>query len=44
MLEHPNPEAIYNNGKSMDAVAKWGFNPNSAIYLYYKLDQVIQFL
>lgn len=36
-LEHPNPEAIYNNGKNMDSMAKWDFNPNSAIHLHYQL-------
>lgn len=43
-LGHPNPEAMYSNGKSMGSMVKWGFNPNSAIHLHYKLDQVIKFL
>lgn len=37
-LGHPNPEAMYSNGKSMDSMAKWGFNPKSAIHLHHKPD------
>ena len=31
-----NPEAAYNNGKSMNSMVIWGLNPNSFVYLHYQ--------
>lgn len=35
-MGHSNPEAAYNNGKSMNSMVKWGLNPNSFICLHYQ--------
>lgn len=43
-LGHPIPEATFSNGKNMDSMVEWVFNPSSAIHLHYKLDQITKFL
>lgn len=43
-LGHPNPEATFSNGKNMDSMVKYVFNPSSAIHLHYKLGQITKFL